>query len=186
MWFIQRDGQKQLPHYELIYELLTRNWRNGEQSECISVLLKVSVWVWWGCHFSVFFPPLLLEWTRLSGSPVARSTGALPPVTLRLLRFIAQVHRNHVSPFSSIHISTRRNSAFFIGYKHAHRPSHVKRNTKFYFCELGVWSLRSTCSYMLRLAPHAMILQPHVTILRLYSPVHPTTARLNTHRNMWS
>jgi len=90
------------------------------------------------------FFPLLLQWTRQSGSPVARSTGALPPVTLRLLRFIALVHRNHVSPFSSIHISTRRNSASFIGYKHAQLPSHSK-------------SLRSTSSYMFRLAPQASV-----------------------------
>jgi len=39
---------------------------------------------------------------------------------------------------------------------------------------------------MFRLASQAMILQPHVTILRLYSSVQPTMVWLNTRRNTWS
>jgi hypothetical protein len=106
----------------------------------LNALVFCQRWVvWWGCHFLVFFPSLLTVDSAIWITSCSLYW-ALPPVTLRLLRFIALVHRNHVSPFSSIHISTIRNSAFFRGYKHAQSPSHAKRNAKFYFCELDVFN----------------------------------------------
>jgi hypothetical protein len=144
-----------------------------------------------GLSFLRTFSPLLPQWTRQSGSPVARSTRALLPVTLHLLCFTALVHRHHVIPFLSIHISTRRNSAFFIGYKHAHRPSHATRKTKFYFCGLNLTDTfvlhADTCfDSLLRLWSRTYVFRFALNYPQTVNLVHPKTAWLNTCRNMWT